>query len=141
MIQVTKQFRAEICHRLQHHPGACRNLHGHSYLFEITASGLANQSTGMVLDFKELKGAIEETIGYWDHAVLLQENDPLCGDLEKHNITFFTTPGPPTAEWMAAHIACQVQKILLANRVRVEQVRVWETATSYADWKRGDCGC
>ena len=132
MLTVTKQFRAEISHRLQNHPGACKNLHGHSYLFEITAAGF-ELSNGMIIDFKDLKQAIEKFIGRWDHAVLLEETDPLSTLLDPF-VKIYTCSSPPTAEWMAEKIGHELNKILPIG-IRIVKVQVWETTTSYATWE------
>ena len=137
MIQVTKQFRAEIAHRLKDHPGACSNLHGHSYLFEITIAGEPDPKTGMVLDFKILKDVIEICIGEWDHALLLEKSDPLIKMLSQYPGKLIQVPQAPTAEWMAEATARRLDH----SEINVVQVRVWETATSYADWKKEECKC
>lgn len=131
-MQVTKQFRTETAHRLMNHPGLCKNLHGHSYLFEVTIEGAVKSASGMVLDFKDLKTALEAVIGAWDHAVLLQDSDPLIKALEGvADFRVIVTPMPPTAEWMAGYIASVLRQY---NGLPVVAVKVWETTTSYAEW-------
>lgn len=130
-MMVTKQFRAEIAHRLMRHEGKCKNIHGHSYLFEISIWGTPNPQTGMVMDFKQVKAAIEEIIGDWDHGLLLEQGDPLIDIMPANSCLLFVTDGPPTAEWMAEYIGRSM-------RQAVCRVRVWETTTSYAEWRRGE---
>lgn len=136
MIKVTKQFRAEISHRLLDHPGLCRNLHGHSYLFEITAGGEVKEN-GMVVDFKELKNAAESLLSTWDHSVMLESTDrALIQVCEQLRLRHIVTYGAPTAEYMAKSIADHINRSgLLGPCVKIVKVRVWETTTSYADWE------
>lgn len=152
MITVTKQYRAEIAHRLPNHPGACKYLHGHSYLFEITVKASRNhpttdiqgidEQTGMVLDFKSLKLVIEQVIGRWDHSLILWEEDPLAQALVDQTgdalegVNLILVPDIPTAENMAVEIATQLHRELGPYYVVPVSVKVWETTTSYAEWRK-----
>jgi 6-pyruvoyltetrahydropterin/6-carboxytetrahydropterin synthase len=135
MNEVTKQYRAEISHRLMDHPGACRNIHGHSYLFEITLAGVPDAITGMVMDFKDLKSAIEEVVGKWDHSLILEERDPLRKVIMavEPELRVFCSGGPPTAEWMAEMAG---RLLTFKFHLDITRVRVWETTTSYAEWTK-----
>lgn len=135
MHTVTKQFRAEIAHRLPGHLGACQYLHGHSYLFEVSVSSDALNRMGMVVDFKDLKEAMEKVIGPWDHSTVLHSKDPLVSVLaEQKGVRLLIVPFIPTAENMAKYVAEEANR-WLPNEVYVTGVRVWETSTSYADWR------
>ena len=144
MVSVTKEFRAEIAHRLPDYDGPCRFVHGHSYLFQVTVERFAGglSASGMAVDFKELKEAIEKAIGHWDHSLLLFEKDKLLGalleltDLNRDDYIKFTIVSfIPTAENMAWYIAEEVRRHL-PHFIEVVSVRVWETTTSYAEWRR-----
>ena len=133
--RVTKQYRAEIAHRLPNHPEACFYIHGHSYLFEVTVQGKI-KSNGMVQDFKNLKQHLDVVIGPWDHSLILFEEDLLIRQLEYlPGINLNKVSYIPTAENMAGAIASE---LAVQFNYDVYQVRVWETATSYADWVKGD---
>lgn len=138
MMLVTKEFRAEIAHRLMEHPGLCYNIHGHSYVFEITLEGERDEKTNMVLDFKELKEEIEDAIGHWDHALMLFQDDPLAQILPADVCRLILTDGHPTAEWMAEEIARRLQEEC-GLMGQVASVKVWETKTSCAEWRRDCC--
>lgn len=67
MLRIMKRFRFEASHRLRFHEGACRNLHGHSYVLEVYVEGeeqTEGPAKGMVVDFKALKRAAGEAEGY-----------------------------------------------------------------------------
>ncbi len=131
---VTKRFRFEMGHRLQNHPGQCCNLHGHSYELEVGVTGEVDSITGMVLDFSDLKRAVQPIVDQWDHAMLLDTEDPLFQVLDNQGLKLVAFLGPPTAENMAWEIARQV-RVALSPRVQVTQVRVklHETADSWAE--------
>lgn len=135
MILVTKEYTAEIAHRLPRHSGNCKYIHGHSYRFEITLEGEVNE-TGMVIDFKEAKTLIEKVIGDWDHSLILYEGDPLTRYVDGY-ARIIKFPWYPTAENMACYIGRELtQKLASSFAVSVHSVRVWETATSVAEWRR-----
>lgn len=141
MITITKQYRAEIAHRLPDHPGRCRFIHGHSYLFEITMTDENYQEEqDMVIDFSELKEAIKSIIDPWDHSLVLWNKDPLAPLIETFPVTRLNiVPFVPTAENMAWHIASKLHQFYKGTSLAVKSVRVWETATSFAEWRDDAC--
>jgi 6-pyruvoyltetrahydropterin/6-carboxytetrahydropterin synthase len=40
-IRVTKRFHFEMAHALRCHDGLCANIHGHSYVLDVTLIGEA----------------------------------------------------------------------------------------------------
>lgn len=116
---IVKQFRFEAAHQLPNHGGQCRDLHGHSYLVEVAVAGPVNpvrglSDDGMVVDFGDIKIAFRERVhDRCDHHFL---NDVL--------------PVPvTTAENIAGWILGEMDDALDG---RVKWVRVWETASGYA---------
>lgn len=113
MLTITKCFEFEACHHLPEHPGKCKNMHGHSYKLEVEVTGTPD-TTGMIIDFGDLKKAVQTLIiDLFDHRDL--------------NIYFET----PTAENMVVWIVNLLEK----ENIPVVRVRLWETSTSYAEWK------
>ena len=60
MLQLSKIFHFEMAHAIHGYPGACKNIHGHSYILYITIGGTPLQKEndpkdGMVMDFSEVK--------------------------------------------------------------------------------------
>lgn len=60
MLMVTKIFQFEMAHAIYGYPGACKNIHGHSYELHVTVSADYKKrsyipDTGFIIDFKELK--------------------------------------------------------------------------------------
>jgi len=66
---VRRAFEFEAAHRLPEHPGKCRRLHGHSYRLVVAVDGRVDPSTGMVIDFSELKRVVaDRVVDRLDHA-------------------------------------------------------------------------
>lgn len=147
MNTITKQYRAEIAHRLINYEGKCAHLHGHSYLFELTVTAPDLDDRGMLVDFKDVKAAMKHVLEPYDHALVLHRNDPLIQLLDDVGTNIFVAARGtnnesarlhlwevnPTAEWMAITFAAEIQDAL-PREIRVVRLRVWETATSFAEW-------
>lgn len=115
-IKTTKQFRFESAHFLPNHDGKCRNLHGHSYILEVSVEGDVIQDgpkEGMVIDFADLSKLVkEEVISKWDHKCL-------------NEIVSFV----PTAE----NLAMEVIRILQDKKLQVTKVKLSETPESFVE--------
>jgi 6-pyruvoyltetrahydropterin/6-carboxytetrahydropterin synthase len=114
---ICKLFRFEAAHQLPNHDGKCAQLHGHSYLIEVRAGGDVTPANGapqegMVLDFARLKAAWVPMHQRLDHRFL---NDLL--------------DFPTTAENLAGYFLTELR----ATVPEVFSVKVWETATSWAE--------
>ena len=59
-MRVTRHEEFETAHLLPGYDGPCGNLHGHSYKIEVTLEGPQNKLFDMVMDFKDLKKAMQE---------------------------------------------------------------------------------
>jgi 6-pyruvoyltetrahydropterin/6-carboxytetrahydropterin synthase len=107
-VSVVRRYRFEAAHRLEWHPGKCRQLHGHSYVLEVEVAGKLDDR-GVVLDFAE----VDEVVG----AVVLRGPDGLDhADLNDRLAN-------PTAELIAELIG----KRLDAVGLRWSRLRLWET--------------
>lgn len=140
LIRVTKEFAFDAAHRLRHHPGKCKNLHGHTYRVQATLGLPAcrlQTCGGMVMDFGVLKQEIMEPIlDHFDHAVILELGDPLLEALEGLDLKTVTMDGPPTAEAMAAFFGKSISTELAGETdVILCSVKVWETPTSFAEYE------
>jgi 6-pyruvoyltetrahydropterin/6-carboxytetrahydropterin synthase len=59
---VRRRFRFEAAHRLPHHPGKCRELHGHSFELAVTLELPVDAQSGMALDFQAIKEAVHQRV-------------------------------------------------------------------------------
>ncbi|MBK8501675.1 MAG: 6-carboxytetrahydropterin synthase [Saprospiraceae bacterium] len=144
-LRITKLFTLEMGHALLGHDGQCHNIHGHSYKLFVTLSGTPLQQSGhpkdgMIIDFTDLKKIVQEhVLQHFDHALVLNQHAPddlqsiLTGHFEKVRITAFQ----PTCENLLLHFV-EVLEENLPSDVTLYQVRLDETATSFAEWCRGD---
>lgn len=131
MYSVTKLIHFCYGHRLLDYAGKCRFLHGHNGLAEIRVDRQELDRLGMVMDFGDIKAAVQRWIDQeLDHKLILHEKDPMLEDLRRHGQPFFTLPGNPTAEAIARciHDHCRRENLPVAS------VRLWETPSSCADY-------
>ncbi len=148
--RVAKTFEVEYAHRLTKHPERCRFPHGHRMKIEIVVRSGSLDAHDMVCDYKALKGLVEDLIDGLDHALTLNAADPHRAQLEAMSSRVIAFEGQdPTAEALAHRLFEQIASRLESNReivsssgatyavpagVRLERVRVWETATSWAEY-------
>ena len=99
--------------------GKCANLHGHNYVLEVVVAGEIDQTTGYVLDLKQLSDVISKRI---------------LEDVDHHNLN---TDIPwlqgliPTAENLAVAFWERIRSELPAGALR--SVRVCETDKNWAE--------
>ena len=111
-IELVKDFRFEAAHWLPNVPDGhkCRRMHGHSFRGEVAVRGEIDPKTGWVIDFADLRSAVEPIVKRLDH-YLLNEIEGLEN---------------PTAErlavWIWQHVAPALPSLF---RVTIE-----ETCTS-----------
>lgn len=135
--RIAKSFTVESGHLLTKHPGACRFPHGHSRTIEVIVASDTLDARDMVCDFADLKDAAAAIVARYDHTFALNSADPACPALQlaygDRVITFANTD--PTTEVLAREIFRAVREKLTAHPgVRLERVRVTETATAWAEY-------
>ena len=121
MYEVTVQDTFAAGHYLRNYKGKCENPHGHNYRVRVTLQGKELDKAGLLLDFKDLKSVMKNTVDYLDHKMI--------NDIEP-----FTTVNP-SAENLAKYFYDQTNQNLNSvtdGRVTVKQVTIWETDTSIA---------
>jgi 6-pyruvoyltetrahydropterin/6-carboxytetrahydropterin synthase len=141
LIRVTKEFPFEMSHVLWNYDGPCKNVHGHSYRLFVTIAGkpaenIENPKNGMVMDFSDLKSIVrKEIVDLFDHSVVLSNQI----DREKAE-TFKNLFGntvlvsyQPTCENLVADFAARIAPHLPAG-VKLHSLKLYETATSFAEW-------
>ena len=141
LIRVTKEFPFEMAHVLWNYDGPCRNVHGHSYRLFVTIAGTPidnpdNPKNGMVIDFSDLKSIVKkEIVNVFDHAVVVSSR------YEKEKRDMFTklfgntviVDYQPTCENLVADFAEKITSHLPAG-VTLHSLKLYETATSFAEW-------
>lgn len=136
--QVTVGHNFETGHRLPNLPGKCVSLHGHSWWVDITVTAETGDAD-IVVEFGAFKRVLRDWIDeHLDHGVMLGPDDPLIAPLRDADCKVYVTPGWPTVEAVAAHLAA-VAGILLdkvdhADGAHVSAVDVQETRVNGAAW-------
>ena len=132
--KVTKTVDFCYGHRLMEYDGKCRHLHGHNGLLEVDLEADSLDSLGMVMDFTRVsdivKGWVDENL---DHKMLLRRDDPVAPLLRDLGEPIYLLDGNPTAENIAMHIYHQAHN----QGLKVAEIRLWESPTSYATYREG----
>ena len=145
IIRVTKEFKFEMAHALWNYDGPCRNVHGHSYRLFVTLSGVpveehGNPKNGMVIDFTDLKRIVKkEIVNVFDHAVAVSRQ------FDKEKMDMFVkmfgnavlVDYQPTCENLVSDFAGRITGNL-PSRIKLHSLKLYETATSYAEWYASD---
>lgn len=68
-MRIFREFRFEAAHSLPDAPPGhkCRRLHGHSYRLVVYVDGPIQVRTGWVMDFADLRRAVDPVIDRLDH--------------------------------------------------------------------------
>jgi 6-pyruvoyltetrahydropterin/6-carboxytetrahydropterin synthase len=152
MFRIRKRFTFEAAHQLS---GAFSRvctacIHGHSYIVEVFFTAEELDKNGMVLDFGLIAEWTKALAAQWDHSLMLpipiatayqeaRDHGELRVPLDKIVIC----PSNPTAEnmakWTWEGIRGKMMQSLSieasARRVRVEKVRIHETASGWAEYE------
>ena len=122
-VYATKEIQFEAAHHLVNYDGDCSRVHGHSYKLKVTVSGYIDPVYSkyatdlMVVDFKDLNRLIR------DHIIRTHDH----ADLN-------TLYDNPTAEVMAV-VIFDTLKDLLPKDTKIESVKLWETSSSYVEYR------
>jgi 6-pyruvoyltetrahydropterin/6-carboxytetrahydropterin synthase len=126
-VVVSGKFAA--AHRLVDYPGACVNVHGHTWKVEVAVKVDKLDSLGIGVDFKLLKGALNSILDEFDHAVLMKEGDVVFRGIDHVKRVEF--PDNPTAEV----IAVVIYDMMKGRGWNVEWVKVWESENAYVEFR------
>ena len=118
MFQVARERVFSASHQLREYKGRCERLHGHNWRVRVQVEASELDELGMVIDFHELDGILEEVIAPFEHRHL---ND--VSPFEEIN---------PSSENLARLIGEAVQSRLPGTRVRMQSCDVWENDLSRA---------
>lgn len=142
-IRVTKRFEFEAAHSLHGYDGACRYVHGHSYVLEVTVAGSPSQleddpKLGMVMDFGILKQIVnEQIIDRFDHCLMLRNNAPIAAAIKASYGKVELFDMQPTCENILAFFVELLIHRLPAT-VSLHSMKLSETRSSFAEWYASD---
>lgn len=73
---ITRKGSFDSGHRVMNEHFKCFNIHGHTYLYELTFSFNSMEEIGYAIDFKEIKRVMCQWIDdYLDHGMILNPHD------------------------------------------------------------------
>lgn len=137
--RATRRLQFAIGHRVHKHESKCRNLHGHNFVFFLTAERdeEALDGLGRVIDF----GVLKERLGgwlerMWDHGMVLWDADEEAIAAVRYcpGSKVFLLPYNPTAENLGRYILEVVgPQVLARTGVRLVRVTVYETENGIAE--------
>jgi 6-pyruvoyltetrahydropterin/6-carboxytetrahydropterin synthase len=141
MLQITKIFNFEMAHALYGYDGPCKDIHGHSYVLHVTVTTNYTESeylggTGIILDFKELKRIIGDTlIQKYDHGLVLSKSylkaNPNFSVAENLVVWDFE----PSAENILLYFKNELDAVF-PGEMRLVKLKLYETNNSFAEWTR-----
>ena len=109
-------------HQLKEYEGKCEGLHGHNWRVQVMVRTDRLNAIGLGIDFKELKEILNGILSRLDHT-FLNEKEP------------FQTRNP-SSENLASYIFEEFLKELNDKTVKLDWVRIWESATAFAQYSR-----
>ena len=146
--RVCKTIDVENGHMLSKHPGKCRYPHGHTRKIEFILEAADLDRNEMVCDFKLIEQIIGDYIETLDHAMCVNTADSAYGELRARygdRIVSFENEDPTTevlarvifqtfTKKLADYAATNDRDYLLGKNVRLVSVKVWETASCWAEY-------
>ncbi len=142
MTTISREFTFEAAHALEGYDGACREIHGHSYRLVVSIEGepCSDENSpkyGMVMDFRFLKSLVAERIlSLYDHSFIVRKterNARLREVLRSEFSNIREVEFQPTCENLVYHFA-ELLRDELPDGVHLAGLKLYETATSYAQW-------
>ena len=125
MFELSIKTHFSAAHRLVGYAGPCANPHGHNWEVEVFVRGAALNELGMLMDFKDIKGAVRAVMNEVDHCDLNQ-------------LPAFVRENP-TSENLARYLHEQLAKVLNGVALKIHKVTVGETpGTTASYWVDGD---
>ncbi|ULL14679.1 6-carboxytetrahydropterin synthase QueD [Paenibacillus sp. H1-7] len=119
-VLVSKEFTFDSAHHLHCYEGKCKSLHGHTYKLQVIMRGKVDYR-GITIDFGDIKRIAKERImDRLDHRYLNEVLPPM------------NTTAENMVVWMYEQLADALRAEGWFPKVRLEEVRLWETPTSYA---------
>ena len=132
MFILKNEIQFDMAHYLSGYKGKCANIHGHRYrlIVKIISKTLhqEGQLRGMVDDFGNIKKALKEIEDFFDHKLILEDNEEgrsIGESLSQmpNNFKIVYVPYRTTAEEMSRHIF----NMLKEKGLKVYEVELFET--------------
>jgi 6-pyruvoyltetrahydropterin/6-carboxytetrahydropterin synthase len=126
MFEVTVESGFSAAHRLRDYEGACERLHGHNYRVAVTVRGEAVGISGMLVDFKGVRGTLGRVLDKLDHICLNE-------DVEDFGEGGLNPTAENIAKWIFDRLA-ETSATELPDGAALARVTVWESEKSSATY-------
>ena len=123
MFEVSIEVSFPAGHALRDYKGKCEYVHGHNYKVRVSVEGEKLDSTGLLVDFIDLREAVRKIADRLDHQFLNE-----IAPFDQIN---------PSAENIALHFCRELEPSVNRGGARLQAVTVWETDTSFATYRPG----
>ena len=147
--KITRKGSFDAAHRVMHERVKCFNLHGHTFLYELTFGFKEPEDLGYALDFKEIKRVACAYIDHvFDHCTIMNPQDSVLLDCvdnlgTKKYLMSIKGPGAdcnPSAEYIAKEIFIQIAELMNTDNIWLESLRLYETPNCWVDTTKDDIG-
>ena len=118
-VTIIKSFSA--AHILAAIGGKCEELHGHNFRVEVTVAAQDLNSSGILIDFRDVKKWLQEILDNLDHKHL-------------NELPFFNTTNP-SSENIAQYIYREIKLKAKLAEVKVARVKVWESENAAVTYR------
>lgn len=144
---ITRKGSFDAAHRVMHERVKCFNLHGHTFLYELTFSFNEPEALGYALDFKEIKRVacayIDEV---FDHCTIINPKDSLVKEcVEKLGTKLYEmslngegVDCNPSAEAISKELFIQIAFLMDTANLWLKSLRLYETPNCWVDTHHTD---
>ena len=112
MYELTVRSEFAAAHRLRGYGGSCENLHGHNWRVELHLAGEKLDELGLLVDFRDVKGALRAALDELDHTYL-------------NDVPPFDSANPTTEN--LSRFLYERLSAAMPDGVRVRKVVLWES--------------
>lgn len=121
MFEVSVDYSFAAGHALRGYKGKCENVHGHNYKVRVAVAGEQLNSTGLLMDFVDMRAVIKAVVDPLDHRFL-------------NDLTPFDRLNP-SAENLAKYFYEEIATRIRDRGLRVQAVTIWETDLTSATFR------
>ena len=121
MFEISVDYTFAAGHALRNYQGKCEIVHGHNYKVRVTIAGDQLDSTGLLVDFVDIRAVIKAVVDRLDHRFL---ND--LSPFDQIN---------PSAENLAKYFCDEITPQFSDSRLRIQTVTIWETDLTSATYR------
>jgi 6-pyruvoyltetrahydropterin/6-carboxytetrahydropterin synthase len=145
---ITQKTNLDCGHRVMNERMKCYNIHGHTYLTELTFSFENMESIGYAIDFKEIKRVfIQYLQDFMDHGMILNPHDAkLIETVKDYNTKLWLMSLNGANEYCNPSVENIAKEVFLAMEIlsdtlykdsktglKIHKVTIYETPNCYTE--------